>query len=271
MNARTLAPARLACVLLLLAAARPAATAFVNGVETFEGTTKDLATWDEYNTFMSDNAITRNGSLNFRYVPPPGSLPGSVQSDYTARTAAIGVGQGAGVDVRVNHATAPVSVSLYLTDNTDGPSQGVFADDNFVVMFLDQVNPNTVRVGRGGNGRASGLGTSIPGTFPMTPGAHYTFQIERPDLNTARFSVFDASRQLLGSTTADVTGLPATLYPAFGVSGAEILRGQDYSIDFDNVRIIPEPATGVLAGWLGVGAVARPASLGIAAAQVLPV
>jgi hypothetical protein len=237
------------CVALSLVAARPATAAFVGGVEQFNGTTKDPATWDEYNTFMSDNALTQNDAINFRFVLPPSPFPGSVHSDYTARTAAVGVGQGASVDVRINTATAPISASFYLTDNTDGPGQSVTDDDNFLVLFLDQQDAGAARVGRGSNGRSSGIG-NISGNFPLTPGAQYTLQIARPGPDTATFSVFDAAGTLLGSDTVNVSGLPATLYPAFGVSGINIPRTTDYSIDFDNVRIVPEPAAAGLLGGL---------------------
>ena len=231
------------CLALCLAAARPAAGAFVNGVETFDGTTKDPATWDEYNQF--DNAITQNDAINFRFVLPPSPATGSVRADYTARTAPVGVGQGASVDVRVNTASAPISVWFHLTDNTDGPDQSVFLDDNFIDLHLNQQVPNTAFIGRGGNGSVSGVGTSIfPVPVPLTPGAQYTLQIERPALNTARFSVFNtATGARLGTATANVTGLPTTLYPAFGITAISIPRTTDYSIDFDNVRVIPEPGS----------------------------
>jgi hypothetical protein len=243
---------------ILCAAARPAAAAFVGGVEQFNGTTKDSVTWDEFNNFMSDNAITQNDAINFQYVPPPNQFPGAVNSDYTARTDTVGVGQAASVDVRLRAVTRPAGapffplhVSFYLTDNTGGPGTSSRTDDNFVELILDPGTTDAARVGRGGNGGSHGIGRNIPGPFPFMPGSQYTLQIARPDLDTARFSVFDAAGNLLGSETADVTGLPATLYPAFGVSGFNIPAGADYSIDFDNVRIVPEPATVALLAVLG--------------------
>ena len=63
---------------------------------------------------------------------------------------------------------------------------------------------------------------------------------------------------MIGSDTADVTGLPATLYPDFGVTGINVPNGADYSIDFDNVRIILEPASAALTfGVLGSLLLAR--------------
>ena len=244
------------CALLCSLAARPAAGAFVNGVEQFNGTTKDPVTWDEYNPFSSDNAITQNDAINFQYVPPTFGF-GSVNSDYTARTATVGIGQAASVDVRLRTFTLPANpppfflhTSFYLTDNTGAPGTSARSDNNFIELTLDPGTSGAALVGRGGNGGSHSLGTSIPGPVAFTPGSQYTLQIARPDANTARFSVFDAAGNLIGSTSADVTGLPATLYPAFGVSGFNIPPGVNYSIDFDNVRIVPEPSTAALAAAL---------------------
>src|SRR2546430_1369483 len=59
-----------------------AVAAFVDGVERFNGTTKDLTTWEQFP--VSGSGITQSDALN---------ITGSGDRDYTTRGIKVGIGQ----------------------------------------------------------------------------------------------------------------------------------------------------------------------------------
>src|SRR5437773_2377401 len=96
-------------LLVLLSTAAVARAAFVDGVERFDGTVKDLTTWEQYPA--SGAGITQNNALSI-------TLAG--YRDYTTRTTKVGIGQRVTAEVTVTTPSEPDTIyraALLLTTN----------------------------------------------------------------------------------------------------------------------------------------------------------
>jgi hypothetical protein len=202
---------------------------FINGVETFDGTVKDLATWEEFSS--PGHTIVQHELLT--YTSPPN---GSTAGDFTTRALTVGLGTTVSADVRMNsNFPGPIGVSpeLFLTNNSGGTSNYTGFDSYYQKLDLANTT-NGFGAAVGSNGQASGQ--TFAGDYRPQLDTWYTLQITRASPTSTAFAAYlTATGQLLGSTSLSTSG-PPQLYVSIGGLGGG-------SYDWDNVRITPEPAT----------------------------
>jgi len=213
----------------LLSAAGTAQAAFIAGVETFTGTTKDISTWEDFTaagaTISQNNALSINTTGN-----------GSQEADYTTLSQTVGIGDTFRVDVR------PVTNSGYyaavaLTNNSAGSGSRYVADSQFIHFNITSGSITAQEKGGSSSSVSSGLALNTT----------YVLEIERLSATQSEFTVFQSN----GITTV---GSPTTLTHASIPGGLNIsLYGVDLSVvEFDNATVVPEPATLGLLGLAGL-------------------
>lgn len=231
-----------AFLLLAPLAAIPARAAFTNGVETFNGSTLDTATWQKYAYYPENVTISQNNALNVICADTANPAYG----DYTTLSQTVAVGQRASVDVTVNSYNPGRSPKVYfaLTNNSLGNTGNTYRDTYRMIVFNDK-DWNVLDWEYGPWGAGAG-GNFDQGTMaPQPAGTTYHYEIQRLSASSATFLVTDALHTVLGSSTVDLTGssynsvslYPGPLYLSLGV--------EDANVTFDNVTIsaLPEPAS----------------------------
>lgn len=216
----------------------PAGAAFVSGVETFDGTVKDTTTWEEFTD--TGTSISQDDTLEIS------AFDSGTGADYTTKTQTVGVGEKVRYEVVITSANGSGSrVVLGLTNNSGGTSARV-DDDEYRISFV-WLDRDLVDVQAG----------NLVQDFNDYRLVHHLnetifFEIERLTSNTARFSMYDASENAIGSSmTLDFTGVsvPDDLY-VFVKAGKTVT-------EFDNITITPEPGTLSLIGLGGLGLLLR--------------
>lgn len=235
---------RIAPTLAVLALAPAVAhAAFVDGVETFDGTTLDTATWEQLN-LVDPTRLTQDDAIRLN-----GSFPGG-WIDYVTREQQVGVGQSLRADITLNDIGG--SVYLILTNNSTGTGGGIggitIQDTALLGVFLTANTDVGAQVG--GSGSTTGQ-VLREGSTPL--GEAFTYEIARLDSTSARYSILDlATKTTLFTQTLSFGGIPDNLFIALAVNGGDAT--------FDNVAIraigdgpvIPTPAA-VGAGMLLLG------------------
>ena len=201
-------------VITVLVIAIPVKAAFVDGVETFDGSVKDTDTWEEY--VFNGSGITQNDNLTIASC-----------ADYTTQTVTVGIGQA--VSVEVHYANPPGSygdATLALTDNSEGTTNSTAFDTNWLYVQFEEYW-GTVSGGYG----VPGAGY-IQGWFEDTapsPSA-VILQLARLSPTSAECSGYDLDWNALGSFTITTPPMPDELYISLVVC-------HDMPYTFDNVMI----------------------------------
>ena len=226
---------------------QPVRGAFLDGVEPFDGTVKDTVTWEEYvqpplagttgpnAEIVQDDALTIVG-YSEEYMG---------YADYTTTSVQVGVGQAATVEVTINEVDSPsiLNALFYLTTNTGGTDCRSLYDSHYLGINFGALGGRLSSVYGYGDSQSHGY-SSLSQFATIDVGTTYTYRIDRLTSDLARYSVLSDEGDELGSVTKDFSslGVPDDLYLSLGAGGA--------SVTFDNVTVIPEPAT---VGLLMVG------------------
>ena len=227
---------RIGVCLLLGAVVAPARAAFVGGVETFDGTTLDTATWQPFTQPVAD--ITQDGRLVL-------SRDRAGRVDYVTRDVTVGIGEGVRVDIEILDGAdaGSVQAELYLTDNSAGDTAQTFSDSRNLAFYYSSGRRAFL-----GRENSSGTGSIIGfGTEP----ALFTLEIIRTAADAVCFGAYREDGELIGTQTVTLErDFPDELFIGVGIGNTGA------TVAFDNVTILPSPATGVLLG-LGALALAR--------------
>jgi len=217
---------------VLLASSRRVSGAFVNGVETFPGTTFDTSTWEQTSgTVVQNNGLTITSGISGLTF---------FGADVTTRSVTVGVGQGVRADVTINSVGSggPDLEALILTNNSLGTSNTSALDSKWLIVAHTLNGPSQ---GQGNRifAQSSQLfgATLLPTAQPI--GATYTYQIDRLSLTSAHFAVYNGTT-LLGEAAGTTDPMPADLYIS--------LLAANSSVTFHNVTIVPEPACAACLG-----------------------
>jgi hypothetical protein len=199
---------------------------FASNVEKFNGTVKDTITWRENLLNPGPSRITQNGAVTFN---------GS--TDYCTNTITVGVGQKVRVDVlNVTNLGSYGDFALSLSGHNDGASSG-----NYLRMYCGYnsgpgnwslIGQHEMPVGGTAN---SFFGTTATPTFSTAP---LVLEVDRVSATQAYYRAYQGG--LIGQTSLTFTGVPEQLYIC--------LENSVFTTTFDNVTIIPEPATLLLLG-----------------------
>ena len=223
------APAVIFVVALSALPPTPTRAAFVNGVETFSGTTFDLDTWEAYPPLIF-GAISQSNGLT---VNSNNSL---TLADYTTRQPLVRVGDRVRVGVRmnsVNH-TFGGTATLYLTTNSNGPDRSTNIDSHYIA--INSLSNGIVTLD---GGAGSGGGQFITQTRQPL-GRDYGFEIERLTDRSARFTVYDETGRVVGSRVEALSPFADPLHVS--------LYTQVASATFTGVIITPVPEPAAAAG-----------------------
>ena len=205
---------------------------FVNNVETFNGTVKDTITWREILLNPGPSRITQNNAVTFNGY-----------SNYCTNTITVGVGQKVRVDVlNVTNLGSNGSFALSLSGHNDS----VINPDNYLRMYCGYNSGpgNWSLIGQhempvGGTANAF-IGTTDTPTFSTDP---LVLEVDRVSATRAYYRAYKGG--LIGQTSLTFTGVPEQLYIR--------LENSICTTTFDNVTIIPEPATLLLFAIGGSG------------------
>lgn len=202
---------------------------FVDNVETFDGTVKDTITWKEILLNPGPSRITQNDAVTFN---------GS--TDYSTNTITVGVGETVRVDVtNVTDLGSFGMFGLSLSGHNDSASSG-----NYLRMacIYNSGSDNWSLIGQHempvGGTLNSFFGTTDTPTFSTDP---LVLEVDRVSETLAYYRAYQGG--LIGQTSLAFTDVPEQLYIR--------LENSVFTTTFDNVTIIPEPATLLL---LGLGA-----------------
>lgn len=216
--------------------------AFINGVEGFDGTVKDMSTWEEYlpygGAIYQDDKLICDLSLTRRL-------------EYTTKTVTVGVGDIVRVEL-LEHPQGNAESTMFLTTNSEGTNKSTSFDSHY--LFIEYVHwPSSDEYwfvgGSGVSGASIGQIFGIVSTLPSTDNP-YILEIERTTSNSAVFRAYDSDMTLIGSLTRTsfiFPGVPDDLYISLSAWG----KNGGFSI-FDNVTIIPEPGMILLLGLGGL-------------------
>lgn len=235
----------------LLPEAAPAA--FLDGVESFSGTTLDTSAWSQ--SIVANHAsITQNNGLQFNF---PVDEAGDAEVVTTQQT--VGVGQWAQADFRLNSGYNIGSFDFILSTNVllDSNPRDRFAYyASRTVEISAQQGPLTGFLGDQSATDSSGTRSGNGFWFAPAPqfGTTYRARIDwlAPSQFQFRLFALDAASNptLLGQVTESISGIPSPLYVA--------LHSNDMNVTVDNVALaaVPEPSSAVAVLAL-VGAVFR--------------
>jgi hypothetical protein len=208
---------------------------FVSNVEKFNGTVKDTITWRENLLNPGPSQITQNGAVTFN---------GS--TDYFTNTITVGVGQKVRVEVlNVTNLGSFGMFGLSLSERNDSvisPGHNLRMDCayNSGPGNWSLIGQHEMPVGGTAN---SFFGTTATPTFSTAP---LVLEVDRVSATQAYYRAYQGS--LIGQTSLTFTGVPEQLYIR--------LENSVFTTTFDNVTIIPEPATLLLLG-LGLAMAVR--------------
>jgi hypothetical protein len=196
--------------------------AFVNGIETFDGSAKDTDTWEEWIMDGIYGGITQNDRLTI-----------ATCSDYTTRTITVGIHEGVSVEVYyANPLEMRGSATLCLTDNSAGITNDTGFDTNrLYIEYEEQWGSITGGYGVYGAWMQQNY---FYGT-PTTPNA-VILELRRLSSTTAECSAYDLEWNKLGSFIITTPAMPKDLY----ISLHACLNG---SYAFDNVTLQEIPTT----------------------------
>ncbi len=217
---------------LMTSVATVASAEFVDGTETFDGSTLDSTTWESFGSASA--TITQDEQLVL--VAPVGEA-----ADYTTRNLSVNIGQSVSVDVAVLGGPDPTaSFTLALTDNSGSDLAGTLEDSNFLTLeyapavsriFMRRQWPNGI------------LTLEIP-FFDAAPSR----------LEISRIAIDEISYRGYDSSETVVFGVDETTQsPVFEIEDLFISLVSSNStspVAFDNVTVsnIPEPSTIGLVG-----------------------
>jgi len=201
--------------------------AFINGVETFDGTVKDTATWNE-STYGGTNIVQNNELTIFG-------------GDFTTKNLKIGIGQSVSAKMRLmpspGSGTTFVAYLLLDTDSA-GLLQAPTVDSRFVGISFWTDTAKTQVFGVDGNFNGSSGGFDTPLIANLTPArGNQTFiaQVERLSLTSMRLTARDAT------TNAQLGQLTYTFNAARGPVPADLFISLFGKATYDDVTV-PEPA-----------------------------
>lgn len=203
---------------------------FVNGVERFDGTVKDTTTWEEYAKYGS--VVSQDNQLILDAVP-------SNTMDYTTKNVMVGIGETISVEL-ISHPEGVAESILYLTTNSEGTNVFTAIDSHYLYIeysYWPPLDEFHFVAGSGGSGSGGGI-VFDKDTPPPSPGNPYILQIERTSSTSAIFSAFTSDMTLIGSQFLPFTDVPDRLFISLS-TWSELGN----PAIFDNVTIIPEPAT----------------------------
>ena len=209
-----------------------ALAAFVDGVERFDGTVKDTATWEEFTT-VPGCSVSQDDRLIFK------TGFGSDSIDYTTKNVTVGIGELVTVELFPTEGAG--HALMYLTNNSSG--HYTHMDSAHMSILYSHIEPygfydfGASAVFPGG-WVSDMFAADIPRLSLADP---FILQIERTSRTSATFSAFNSDMSLIGSTGLSFTDMPDDLYISLGAVG-----GSGGPVAFDNVTIVPEPATDCL-------------------------
>ena len=182
---------RVSFLMLLIVYAVPAArAAFVNGRESFIGTTLDTTTWEPFSPFVG-NAISQNDALRIN------STGSAAYADYTTHTLTVGPGQTVRAQMTVIESTTGSQACILLTTNSAGTTAYTFADDASIsICTHDTFIAADVTRPQGGGGRILRQSGQAPGTTLI-------YEITRNSHASATFNIRDLANHLIGTSTLD--------------------------------------------------------------------
>ena len=258
------------CVILLAIMATSASAAFVGGVENFNGTTLDTSTW-EYHENYSDGSVAQNNVLTINAPGDIGYPPGhSTWANYTTTSQQVSIGETVTVKLTLK-AWAAMSSGLFLTDNSAGTGGDVVADANWISLQQTRLAGfGDAYYGFGARTRVAGVESDAghPATQIVVLGDNNVdwpaidetviLKIEYATETSAILSVLDSNNNLIydeaGGGMAGAANpltvnfsaaMPDDLYVSLAVG--RMYTGDDgglgISTEFDEVTIVPEPAT----------------------------
>jgi hypothetical protein len=213
------AAALVICTLL----ASTSRAAFTAGVERFDGTVKDLATWEEMAIF-DGSSISQNDAL-FMHAP--------YAADFTTRELKIGLNQGFSAEMTMLSSEPGFTGDAWvaLTTNSRGTTAHMNLDSHVLAaefnVFYESIFAFDIA---NGDGTGSVITDQLPGIYDTT----YVLSIFRASPTSATFSAATLAGQSLGSTTLTISGVPDDLFIG--------LYAQNGDVKFDNVRLFPEPS-----------------------------
>jgi hypothetical protein len=197
---------------------------FVNNVETFDGTVKDTITWNEILLNPGPSRITQNDAVTF---------DGS--TDYSTNTITVGVGETVQVDVtNVTDLDSFGMFGLSMSEHNDGTSSGNYLRMSCVYNSgpdnWSLIGQHEMPVGGTLN---SFFGTTSTPTFSTDP---LVLEVDRVSETLAYYRAYQDG--LIGQTSLTFADVPEQLYIR--------MENSVFTTTFDNVTIVPEPATIIL-------------------------
>src|SRR5688572_14978815 len=217
---------------LCAVAVRPARAGFDGGVERFDGTLKDTATWQEY--VGGNEVISQNNALFI--TDPQGGISGNA-GDYTTRHVAL-------LPESTVSARAMVGgtglASLFRTSNSAGATALTQFDSSCTQLVVDVPSGSpdgsiTRWIGGSGSGTQSGLVAQVSNPIGQT----FKLEIVRPNSKDYTYRAYDAQGLLLGSNSyiGSISHPEALFISLGGINGM--------SATWDDVtvtgNIVPEP------------------------------
>jgi hypothetical protein len=165
---------------------------------------------------------------------------------YTAKKFPIGIGQG----VRAELIDASGTAILYLTSNTTGITESTTSDSHFARLDYIALEDTFVNGVGGCHSWHSNLSTVVD----RQPSREHPFimQILRESGSRFRFSVYDSDMTPILSGTNSFSSHVSSPYTDELYISLESVTRQGAIVVFDNITVVPEPATLLLLGLGGL-------------------
>lgn len=230
-------------LLLLLSSPLVARGAFVNGIEHFDGTVKDAATWSEYkdgtgNLISQSNQLIINTATGFH-------------AEYRSRSVTVGVGGFVQVKATLTGVSSEPGEAprVFLALNAPYLPERSFeySDRSASVENDNRLGYAWYREGDGGVS-AGGSGFGLEPHTPLALNQTYILRLDYLSPTTFQYRAFDLNMNLLGSLTRVLPAYPEQLFITIGTEYANAV--------FDDVTI-PEPSSALLLLSLVIGELTR--------------